>query len=147
MLLDWVAQIKIGLATLRVHFTGGALTVYGITPAEYTTSDPFIQKAIEMSSYFKDGRIKELRRVATESNSVKKEEGTAIKTEPVIGNKAKASETKGIRQIAVSCLQEAQAYLQENYNISSHKVRTPESAAQAAKEHGINFVGVDFGGE
>lgn len=55
--MDWVAQIKVGAATIKVHFTGGALTVYGVTPAEYTTSNVFIQKAIEMSSYFKEGRI------------------------------------------------------------------------------------------
>jgi len=45
-LVDWVAQIKAGAATVRVHFTGGALTSYGVTPAEYTTANPFIQKVI-----------------------------------------------------------------------------------------------------
>lgn len=43
-LVDWVAQIKTGAATVRVHFAGGALTSYGVTPAEYTTSNPFIQR-------------------------------------------------------------------------------------------------------
>ena len=38
-LVDWVAQIKAGAATVRVHFTGGALTSYGVTPAEYSESD------------------------------------------------------------------------------------------------------------
>ena len=32
-LVDWVAQIKAGAATVSVHFTGGALTSYGVTPA------------------------------------------------------------------------------------------------------------------
>lgn len=49
-LVDWVAQIKAGAATVRVHFTGGALTSYGVTPAEYTTANPFIQKVIEQST-------------------------------------------------------------------------------------------------
>ena len=61
--MDWVAQIKAGAATVTVHFTGGALTVYGVTPAQYTTTNPFIQKAIEMSSYFKEGRITLISRV------------------------------------------------------------------------------------
>ena len=61
-LVDWVAQIKAGAATVRVHFTGGALTSYGVTPAEYTTANPFIQKVIEQSTYFKEGRIILLRR-------------------------------------------------------------------------------------
>ena len=55
-LVDWVAQIKVGAASVRVHFTGGALTSYGVTPAEFTTSNPFIQKVIENSSYFKEDR-------------------------------------------------------------------------------------------
>lgn len=63
-LVDWVAQIKAGAATVRVHFTGGALTSYGVTPAEYTTANPFIQKVIEQSTYFKEGRIILLRRTA-----------------------------------------------------------------------------------
>ena len=42
-LIDWVAQIKVGAATVRVHFTGGALTSYGVTHAEFSTSDPFLQ--------------------------------------------------------------------------------------------------------
>lgn len=62
-LVDWVAQIKVGSATLRIHFTGGALTSYGITPAEYTTANPFIQRVIEQSNYFKEGRIIHLRRM------------------------------------------------------------------------------------
>ena len=61
-LVDWIAEIKAGAATLRVHFSGGALTTYGVTPAEYTTANPFIQKVIEQSSEFKNGRIITLRR-------------------------------------------------------------------------------------
>ena len=61
-LVDWIAEIKAGAATLRVHFSGGALTTYGVTPAEYTTANPFIQKVLEQSSEFKNGRIITLRR-------------------------------------------------------------------------------------
>ena len=35
--------------------------MYGVTPAEYTTSNSFVQKVIEQSQYFKEGRIVILR--------------------------------------------------------------------------------------
>ena len=60
-LVDWKAQISAGKAKVIVHFTGGAITAYGITPAEYTTSNPFFQHVIENSDYFKNGRITLLR--------------------------------------------------------------------------------------
>lgn len=57
-LVDWKAQISAGRAKVIVHFTGGALTRFGVTPAEFTTKDAFIQRVIENSSYFKSGRIR-----------------------------------------------------------------------------------------
>ena len=56
-LMDWTTQIKVGRAAVSVHFTGGALTAYGVTPAKYSTSNPFFQKVIENSDLFKSGRI------------------------------------------------------------------------------------------
>lgn len=182
-LVDWVAQIKAGAATVRVHFTGGALTQYGVTPAEYTTANTFIQKVIEQSSYFKEGRIILLRRteVATPPVPVKPTKGKPkaqptpkpANVEPVVEdtpvveeapvvpevepevqetiveeeaevNEAEAT-ANNLTVIEVSCLQDAQAYLQENFNISSYKVRGYESAQRAASEHGVRFVGARFG--
>lgn len=182
--MDWVAQIKAGAATVKVHFTGGALTVYGVTPAEYTTTNPFIQKVIEQSKYFKEGRITLLKRITlpdpTTSAKPKKaqkkqqpapqpvetkvenvsEAPTPNETEPV----AEADETpeistdeqesveaedvapaeNGLTTVEVSDLQDAQGYLQQNFNIASYKVRSRVSAQKAANEHGIMFVGGGF---
>ncbi|MDE6345374.1 MAG: hypothetical protein K2L55_01725 [Muribaculaceae bacterium] len=182
-LVDWVAQIKAGAATVRVHFTGGALTSYGVTPAEYTTANPFIQKVIEQSSYFKEGRIVLLRRaqsanppmaakptkakskqqaelkaapegpetervsaateapVAAEVDSEAPEQAPEVKSEE---NGAEAA-AGNLTVVEVGCLQDAQAYLQENFNISSYKVRTYDVAQRAAAEHGVRFVGAKFG--
>lgn len=182
-LVDWVAQIKAGAATVRVHFTGGALTSYGVTPAEYTTANPFIQKVIENSTYYKEGRIILLRKTEiadtrqpkprkpkaeaaqqTEStprpNAESKSDEVqtpAIAATPVVdteqeqsigGPTAEADENKtestGLKNVEVTCLQDAQAYLQENFNISSYKVRSYESAQRAAEEHGVQFTGAKF---
>lgn len=56
-LVDWTTQIKAGKGSVSVHFTGGALTAYGVTPAKYSTSNPFFQSVIENSKQFKSGRI------------------------------------------------------------------------------------------
>ena len=56
-LMDWTTQIKTGKVSVSVHFTGGALTAYGVTPAKYSTSNPFFQRVIENSEQFKSGRI------------------------------------------------------------------------------------------
>ena len=56
-LMDWTTQIKAGKGSVSVHFTGGALTAYGVTPAQYSTSNPFFQSVIENSKQFKSGRI------------------------------------------------------------------------------------------
>lgn len=56
-LMDWTTQIKAGKGSVSVHFTGGALTAYGVTPAKYSTSNPFFQSVIENSKQFNSGRI------------------------------------------------------------------------------------------
>lgn len=56
-LMEWQALIKCGKATVCVPFTGGTLTGYGVTPAEYTTENPVMQAIIEGSNYYKNGRI------------------------------------------------------------------------------------------
>lgn len=57
-LMDWTTQIKAGKGAVSVHFTGGALTAYGVTPATFSTANPFFQGVIENSEHFKSGRIK-----------------------------------------------------------------------------------------
>ena len=47
----------------------------------------------------------------------------------------------GFTIVEASCLQDAQAYLQEQFNISSYKVRSYDAAQKAASEHGVKFVG------
>lgn len=187
-LVDWVAQIKAGAATVRVHFTGGALTSYGVTPAEYTTSNPFMQRVIEQSSHFKEGRITLLRRtpIAEPAKSIKpkaQRQATAKHTDPesapAVPSKPQPTEPQptepptpeetieaspstepsqetedvseigeetdsNLQQVSVSCIQDAQAYLQEKFNIPSYKVRTRPTAQKAAAEHGVMFVGGGF---
>lgn len=56
-LVEWQANIPVGKGRLIVHFTGGSITAYGVTPAVFKTEDPIHQAIIENSGYFKSGRI------------------------------------------------------------------------------------------
>lgn len=61
--MEWVALIECGKATVKVHFSGGSLTGYGVTPAEFTTQNPMTQAIIENSKEFKGGKIFLLREI------------------------------------------------------------------------------------
>lgn len=163
-LVDWVARLKAGRATVTVHFTGGALTSLGVTPAEYTTSHPFMQKVIEGSAEFKSGRIKVIRRKRVPglmSMAVEKRGGerpSMPTVQPVASVERKPAtqdteeergsgtteEENGLVSVEVSCLQDAQGYLQEKFGIATYKVRSYEAAQQAASEHGVKFTGSKF---
>ena len=56
-LVEWQANIPVGKGRLIVHFTGGSITAYGVTPAVYKTDNPIHQAIIENSGYFRSGRI------------------------------------------------------------------------------------------
>jgi hypothetical protein len=86
-LMDWTAQIKVGKATMSVHFTGGALTAYGVTPAKYSTSNAFYQRVIEESDYFKSGRIQLLSTMDVPGDATKKPR--------------KAAKTAGVKPLSV----------------------------------------------
>ena len=61
--MEWVALIECGKATVKVHFSGGSLTGYGVTPAGFTTQNPMTQAIIENSKEFKSGKIFLLREI------------------------------------------------------------------------------------
>lgn len=63
--IDWQCEIPVGRARAIVHFTGGTMTAYGVTPAEYSTGDVVRQKIIENSDHFKSGRIFLVRKTGT----------------------------------------------------------------------------------
>lgn len=154
-LVDWVAQIKVGAATVKVHFSGGALTAYGVTPAEYTTDNPFLQRVIEQSQYFKSGRIlvqrwqeisepekpKKMRPQAAPANT---EEAPTPKTPPQSQEAPEEPQANTAGEVEVTCLQDAQGYLLEKFNIPAYKVRSYEAAQKAAEEHGVRFTGGKF---
>lgn len=56
-MMEYQAVIKMGRSQMKVTFTDGSATGYGMNPAMYTTDNLMVQKAIENSEHFKSGRI------------------------------------------------------------------------------------------
>lgn len=57
-MMEWNALISAGNCTVRVHFSGGTVTGYGVTPATFTTGNPAVMHLIEHSIWFRSGKIK-----------------------------------------------------------------------------------------
>ncbi len=60
-LSEMTVAIQAGKAWVRIHFSEGAQTGYGVTPATYATTNPNIQAIIEYSPQFCSGRIKRIK--------------------------------------------------------------------------------------
>lgn len=130
-LIDWEANIRAGRANIKVHFTGGAMTRYGVTPAEFTTDNPFFQKVIENSAHFRNGTIRVLRRVEIASDEPAPTASTV--TEEAV------TPAENAEEIAVGCLQDAQEYLRDKFEIPTYKVTSKAKADSLAASNGVKF--------
>lgn len=118
-LMDWTTQLKVGKGCVTVHFTGGALTAYGVTPAKYQTSNEFFQRVIECSDDFKSGRIKLL--------GVTELSGECCCKTKVVKKRAASSNTKVVKKVADSSVPD---------------VVVPGAVDGGVQEHGVDADGV-----
>lgn len=59
--IEWVALIRSGGATLRVHFEGGSMTGFGVVPATFSTRNRVISEIIMNSRPYREGKIHRIR--------------------------------------------------------------------------------------
>lgn len=158
-MIDFVAALPAGRATLNVHFTGGAMTAYGVTPAEFTSSNPAVQSIIEASAYYRSGRIRLQSstddgepvppyrpEVIDPATAIPNDEAevlpeTKAKAESANEEAAKPSPSRP-NVVKVTCVADATTYLRENYNIPTHSCRTIDAAKKSAAALGITFEGI-----
>ncbi len=77
-MMEWIALIPTGHNTIRVRFSGGSLSGYGVTPATFTTGSPVMMDMIERSSFYKNGKI----RLINKTDEAEKEKGSSCETPP-----------------------------------------------------------------
>lgn len=133
-LIDWQAQIKAGKATLIVTFTGGGLTSYGVTPAQFTTENILHQRIIENSKEFASGKIKLIRSVKLENPDEAKHSMVSD-----IADVKKAVPKVGKQEVLdVYNCSDARIWLKEHRNISIG-VKSKAEIIEIAAANGIVF--------
>lgn len=161
-LMDWTTNIKVGKGAVAVHFTGGALTAYGVTPAKYATANPFFQTVIENSEYYKSGRIQLIgemevpdnaaatghtRRQAGSENKGKGGgagggKGRGVQEAEAQGQQREQEAEEGKAIVEVADKNEAIEYLKENCNpnYTATQLRGKSAFEAACEECGVKFV-------
>lgn len=149
-LIDFTTQIKSGKCSVSVHFTGGALTAYGVTPAKFSTSNPMFQHIIENSEQFKNNRIillGEIEVKGKENTTVNKQKNNSNSSadNTVIMNPPKGEELSMNPESVVEVADKYDAieYLKEHFpekKYTSTGLRTDIAFDAACNDCGIKFV-------
>ena len=121
--MEWVANINVGAASIQVPFTGGAITKYGIVPAEYTTSDLVIQNIIEGSLHFKNKRI-----------LLDKEEKEPWQAEP--------EHKKEPVPMTMNSTHDAVELLRDKFGVPTARIKTLEDIKRIGLQHNLKFIGI-----
>lgn len=118
-LMEFQALIPAGRSCIRIPFTGGSMSGYGITPATFSTGDPGLQHLIESSPDFRRGRI------------------TILRSDPRLPD-CGPTDLNGA-PISFSDPQEAREYLADHCGVERSRLRSRSAIAEAAREHGVRF--------
>lgn len=125
-LVEWHVNIPAGRMLIPVEFTGGKFSSYGVTPAEYATADPVVQRAVERSRHFASGRIALLRTVGTVP---------APESPRPVAEAASASRT-----VDVPDLNSARQQIMRLTGAGAAELRSRADMERVAREHGITLV-------
>ena len=154
--IDYYAErqitIMMGKASLNVLFSGGASTGYGNTPAQFTTSEPIFQHAIEHCPLFLKGGIKVLSVIELEDDPKplgveESEEERAERMAKVRAAKETAHDEDEqpqpteMTEVEVTCIEDAKQYMMDNHSYSARALKTAKNILDAAKHTGVRFNG------
>lgn len=159
-LLEWHGTVHANGSTMKVDFTNGSTTAFGVAPATFITKDPMTQFMMENSDEFKGGRIHLVRKVelpgCEEEEAVNNPapeptpapepqndfnppaEPAKAQTEPV----EETVTDDGKRTVKVADKAEAVEWLKENYpekEYTSVKLRAKAAFDAACQECGVEF--------
>lgn len=136
-LLEKHCVLRAGNITMKVSFTNGTLTGYGVAPATYTTEDPFTQAVIENSAQYKSKEIilvsvhEEPDPVKAKSESENGEQDTGTGSESGMGAVVKVADKT-----------DAVEWLKENHpdkGYTANKLRSEAAFTAACQECGVTF--------
>lgn len=132
-LLEWHGVVESPSVKMKVDFTNGSVTSYGVAPATFITSDPLTQHVMESSEQFKGGRIKLIQVIQLPGEE---------DAEPAEDD-AQSEAPKSVETVTVANKMEAVEYLKEHFpgkNYTSFTLRGKAAFEAACKECGVEFV-------
>lgn len=133
-LLEWHGLVESHGVKMKVDFTNGSVTAYGVAPATFTTTDALTQYILENSEQFKKGKIQLLRSYVIEADA--KEE------KPKAEEKAEEEE-KSLEEVKVNSLDDAKEYLIEHFGMAASKLRSRVQIENGAKQNLVKFIWED----
>lgn len=122
-MVEWQTSVFLGNTPIRITFTGGCISVRGIDPATFKTSDPIVQLAIENSHFFKKDKIK----LVLEEKS----EDEVSSDEPI--------DNDGNVYPDVKTLVSAKEILRSKYNVDLSELQNKDSVLAKAESLGVKF--------
>lgn len=159
-MMECQVVIKMGRSQMKVQFTDGSATGYGMNPAMYTTDNLMVQRAIENSDHFKRGRIYEVCSVDLDDEVVvirnprEKEApmnsdisdvsdhsdapdiSDGVKVEAAVDKTAEAEE-KALTEMEFDNNDDARDYLEANFGYVRSKLRNRADIVAAGEAKGI----------
>lgn len=134
---EYSALIPAGSSRVRVDFTNGSMTVRGVTPATFSTSDEILQALIESSSMYKSGKIKLIEKYKIgETSSESKSTSLASSEKSETKSETPASKTYAY---VVNSQQAKEILRSEPYNVSLSELGSKADIQSKAKELGVLF--------
>lgn len=133
---------------MKVSFTNGTITAYGVSPATFTTKKAACQFVIEHSDEFKKGRIKLIREVdipdeekpAPQAAPAAKPAAPSMMAKPVEAKAEEKAEKKATEEVKVTCNDDAKDYLAEKFGVSKRSLRSRAIIDDEAEKHGVAFI-------
>lgn len=154
-LLEWHGIVSSGTMKMKVSFTNGTVTGYGVAPATFITKDSLTQFVIEHSEKFQNGRIILIREIEVADDAETKTRKARL-TDETKGSSSAAMNiggniddipltddtiSDGIK-VNVADRNEAIEYLKEHFadkNYTATGLRTKTAFEAACKECGVEF--------
>ncbi len=95
-LLEWHGIVNSNGVNMKVEFTNGSVTAYGVAPATFTTENALTQHILENSDQFKSGRIRLLKVVELpeEKSTAPEPKPTPVTSRPPATAEARGSDAR-----------------------------------------------------
>lgn len=131
-LLEWHGIVTANGVKMKVDFTNGSVTAFGVAPATFATRNELTQFILENSDMYKSGRIRIVQMV--------QEDTPAEEEAPEQAPAEAEAQTQEYVEKKFACGDDAKAYLMEEHGFPISHLRNKSQMEAAAAQVGIKIV-------